>query len=280
MVADKIIFVAELTINHLGMINIVKQMIKSAKNAGANLIKLKLKNVESYYKDDNKKWRNLNFKEYRKSLELSEDDFFEIDKYCKDLNIQWFCTIHDKEGLEFVKKFDVPLYKIASMDSDKTSFVNTIIETCKLENKPLIISVGGKDLNFINDLVNRINNANIKAYLLHTVSIYPTPSGKSNINFIKVLQKKYSSKNIKIGYSGHEIGYAGSILAAMNNISMLERHFTLSRDWKIHHIEAALLPEEYNSMTSLINAIHIEENQIIKEYEEEELDFLKKMEYK
>lgn len=279
MVINKIKFVAELTINHLGMVSIAKQMIKAAKESGATLIKLKLKNVNKYYDDDNKKWRNLNFKDYRGSLELSKEDFFELDSYCKGLNIEWFCTVHDAESLDFLKQFNLPLYKIASMDADKNDFVDYVINLCKEEDKPLVISVGGKDIAFTDKLVNRINNANIKAYLLHTVSIYPTPLGKSNINFINILKEKYESENIKIGYSGHEIGFAPTILASMKGISMIERHFALSKEWNIHHLAAALTPTEYKHMTSLISNINLENNETTADYDEAELKFLERMEY-
>ncbi|MCK6263247.1 N-acetylneuraminate synthase family protein [Vibrio sp. ZSDE26] len=279
MVTNNIKFVAELTINHLGMVSIAKQMIKSAKEAGATLIKLKLKNVEKYYEDDSKKWRNFNFNDYRGSLELSKEDFFELDKYCKSLDIEWFCTVHDKEGLDFLKQFNLPLYKVASMDADKSEFVDYVIELCKKEGKPLVISVGGKDIEFTDELVGRINDAKIKAFLLHTVSIYPTPTGKNNINFIPVLKDKYESENVRIGYSGHEVGYSATLLAAMNGVAMIERHFTLSKDWAIHHLAAALTPSEYQAMTSLITNIKLENINVSSSYDEEELRFLKGMDY-
>lgn len=277
---SKIKFVAELTINHLGMVAIAKQMIKAAKDSGATLIKLKLKNVNKYYNDENKKWRNFNFKEYRGSLELSKEDFVKLDLYCKSLNIKWFCTVHDKESLDFLTQFDLPLYKIASMDADKQEFVNYVLEICKNKNKPMVISIGGKSLDFTDKLINRINETKIKVYLLHTVSLYPTPIGKSNINFIDMLINKYSSKNIEIGYSGHEIGYAPTILAALKGVTMIERHFTLTRKWNIHHINASLTPQEYKEMTSIIENIILEKNNNPTEFYKRELEFLKQMEYK
>ena len=81
-----------MTINHLGMRKILQTMILSAQEAGASAIKLKLKNVNKYYKDDNKKWRNFNFKNYRGSLELCHEDFIEIDRFCRKINIPWFIS--------------------------------------------------------------------------------------------------------------------------------------------------------------------------------------------
>ena len=279
MILEKPIMVAELSINHLGMVNIAKKMIDEAISGGANLIKLKYKNVDKYYKDNGKKWRNFKFKSYRKSLELSKEDFFELANYCKAKNIKWFCTVHDHEGLEFIKSFDPPFYKVASMDADKKDLVNKVMKLCKEKNKPLIISLGGKTDSFVTKLVKKINSFNIKAFLLHTVSIYPTPDGKSNITYITHLKNKFESKNIKIGYSGHEVGYAPSILAALQGAKMIERHFALSLDWQIHHIGCALTPDTYREMNQILEKLIIENNAGLTEFHNEELVFLKDMKY-
>ena len=271
--------VAELSINHLGMVNIAKKMIEAAQDSGADLIKLKFKNVEKYYKNDGKKWRNFNFKQYRQSLELGRDDFSSLAEYCNNRNIKWFCTVHDKEGLKFIRKYNPPYYKVASMDAGKKELVEQVMNLCQKESKPLVLSLGGKSDEFVETIVKQINDRDIKAYLLHTVSIYPTPDGKSNIGYVTHLKEKFESDTIKIGYSGHEIGYAPSILAAMQGASMIERHFSLSRSWKIHHIECALLPQEYRAMNNLIEKISIEKDASLTQFHKEELDFLRDMKY-
>lgn len=279
MVIQKPIMVAELSINHLGMVNMAQKMIDEAVAGGANLIKLKYKNVKKYYKDDGKKWRNFNFKDYRQSLELSKQDFSYLAEYCNSKGIKWFCTVHDQEGLDFIKTFDPPYYKVASMDADKTDLVESVMQLCQKEDKPLIISLGGKQDSFVEELVTKINDKSLRAFLLHTVSIYPTPDGKSNISYITHLREKFESDTIKIGYSGHEIGFVPSILATIQGAQMIERHFSLSRDWKIHHIACALTPPEYKQMNDLIDKIIIESGTSLTEYHKEELDFLKGMKY-
>lgn len=279
MVIENPIMVAELSINHLGMVKIAEKMIDEAVSTGANLIKLKYKNVKKYYTDEGKKWRDFNFKSYRQSLELSKEDFAYLADYCNKKNIKWFCTVHDEEGLEFIKTFDPPYYKVASMDAEKTALVDKVISLCKKENKPFIVSLGGKNDSFVEKIVDKINDQQIKAFLLHTVSIYPTPPGKSNIMYVKHLKDKFETENIKIGYSGHEIGYAPSIMAALQGAAMIERHFSLSRDWKIHHVGCALLPEEYKKMNEIIKNCTLELESEITDFYQEELSFLKDMDY-
>ncbi len=139
------IFVAELSINHLGMINIAKAMIIAAKNSGANFIKIKIKNVNKYYKNKLSKWRGYDFLNYRGSLELSIEDIKEIIIFCKKIGIGWFSTVHDEESLNFIKQFKPSFIKIASMDNKNINLIKKVISTCKENKVPLIISIGSKN---------------------------------------------------------------------------------------------------------------------------------------
>jgi N-acetylneuraminate synthase len=279
MVMNKPIMVAELSINHLGMVNIAKKMIDEAVDGGADLIKLKYKNVDKYYKDDGKKWRNFNFKKYRGSLELTAENFETLADYCNSKSINWFCTVHDSDGLDFLKPFDPPYYKVASMDASKTQLVDEVMTLCERKNKPLIISLGGKSDKFVSEIVDKVNSKGIKTFLLHTVSIYPTPTGKSNVSYINYLKDRFESDNIRIGYSGHEVGFAPSILAVTQGAAMIERHFTLSREWNIHHLKCALTPDEYKKMNQIIDEMVTESNSELKDFHQDELKFLKDMKY-
>jgi len=277
--SDRPLFVAELSINHLGMVEIAKQMIAASKKAGADLVKLKMKNVRDYYTDESKEWRNFNFIEYRESLELSRSDFREIDEFCKEQNIPWFATVHDAESREFISQFNPPVYKVASMDSGKDSFVEDTIDICRQEDKPLVISMGGKDYEETRTIVERIESEGIKAFVLHCVSMYPTPIGECNINNILRMKDKFESESIRIGYSGHEQGIAPSLLAAEYGAEMIERHLSLSRDFKIHHIDASITPDEFSDMTRISRQMLKERDANADVMDDRELQFLEDRNY-
>lgn len=277
--ANHPLFVAELSINHLGMVEIAKKMIEAAKESGADLVKLKMKNVRDYYTDESKEWRNFNFIEYRESLELSKSDFREIDEFCKELNVPWFATVHDTESREFIRQFNPPVYKVASMDSGKGTFVSETIDVCREEEKPLVISMGGKDYEETREIVRDIEEAGIKAFVLHCVSMYPTPFGKCNINHILEMKEEFESDSIKIGYSGHEQGIGPSLLAAEYGARMIERHLALTRDFNIHHIDAAITPDEFEQMTTISRRMLKERNANAEVMDEDELEFLEKRRY-
>lgn len=273
-------FIAEMTINHLGMRKILQTMILSAQEAGASAVKLKLKNVNKYYKEDNKKWRNFNFKNYRGSLELYQEDFIEINRFCKKIDMPWFCTVHDSESLEFLQQFDLPFFKVASMDSGDMTFVSEVAEIAKKNSASLVISVGGKSLEFIDKIIKEVEVYSVDLHLLHTVSIYPTPLGQSNIGRIDVLKERYANYDwVNVGYSGHEIGFSASLLAARKGVSMIERHFTLSRDFNIHHIGAAITPEQYSSMVNIAKEMDVEDKNPLSDKQAGEDEFLVNRDY-
>ncbi len=274
------IYVAELSINHLGMLNIAKAMIKAAKNSGADYVKIKIKKVNQYYKQKPKKWRGYDFISYRESLELKDEDIKEMVSYCKKVGIGWFSTVHDKNGLDFIKTLKPSFFKVASMDNGNLELINETLKICKKNKVPFIVSLGGQDKKETDRIIKVIKKYNVKCFLLHCVSIYPTPEGQSNINYIDYLINKYQNKDFKIGYSGHEENYAASISAGFKNIHMIERHFTLDKNIKIHHIKSGILPTEFAKMKETISKIRKENERPVKSSSKDEKLFLNRKVYK
>ena len=110
------------------------------------------------------------------------------------------------------------------MDITNFDFCNSVAKTAADKKASMVVSVGGKTLDFSDELVETLRNYQIPVHLLHTVSIYPTPLGQSNTNRVTVLKERYSSEKwLKVGYSGHERGFAASVSAAINGAEMIER---------------------------------------------------------
>lgn len=273
--------IGELSINHLGSRKIAIQMIAALKEVGADYVKLKRKDVNRYYKSSNKTFREFPFKDYRASLELSDEDFFAIDQYCKDVGMSWFCTIHDTDTYHFiVENFDVPFLKIASSDAQNEHFVSEIAELNK-NSIPMIVSTGGLTYDQSVRVANIVADRGIPVVLNHVVAIYPCPVSKCNLGMINALQSEFAKcDNVKIGYSGHEVGWIPSLTAVQMGIDYLERHFTLSKDLKIHHIDSALSPDEFGSMMRAISDFNEVKDSESFEIGLGEYDFLELREYK
>lgn len=270
--------VAELTINHLGMVKIVLATLERCKRMGVDFAKFKIKNVPNYYKRDGKKFNGYDFVDYRASLELSREDFETIDAWCKENQMKWFATSHDVEGFDFISRFDPPYYKIASMDALNEKLFEAVLQKNQ-KGKPLIVSIGGLDDKKTESIVKRVTSAGIDLTLLHTVSIYPTPTDRCNIATISRLKKLFAADNVRIGYSGHEVGYVPTLLAVQAGAEMIERHITLTKDMRLHHLKAALTTDEFermvNEIDEVVEILKVED----RDFFEEEHRFLKERKY-
>lgn len=272
--------VAEISINHMGMLKLVKIIIDECEKMGVDYIKLKMKDVGKYYEDESKKWRGYNFKEYRASLELSKDDFKEIDEYCKNKKIKWYATVHDEESLEFISQFNPPFYKVASMDNDRLGFLDKILDKAFAQKVPIVVSLGGKTYDWADIIAEKAKAKGVEAYILHCVSIYPTPLEETNILAVGRLKEKFKNdSHIHIGYSGHEEGYLPTLLAVQQGAEMIERHICFSRDLQIHHIKAGLNIEEFKDMVRDIREIFRIVEKDFREFSLKELEFLKYKKY-
>ena len=135
--------IAEIGINHNGDLKIAKELIEQSKNAGADAVKFQKRDLNLVFsKEELDKPRKTPFgetnRDLKEALEFDEQQYKEIDLYCKEIGIMWSASAWDLNSLDFLMKFDLPFIKIASaMLTDK----DLLIAHAKT-NKPLIISSG------------------------------------------------------------------------------------------------------------------------------------------
>ena len=223
----KIFIIGEIGINHNGDLQLAKKLIEGAKKSGADAVKFQKRTVELVYTKEalsahrDSPWGKTN-EDQKKGIELKEKDDDEIDKFCKEINIEWFASCWDVESLKFLKKYKCKYNKIAS--AMLTHF--DLLEEVAKEKKHTFISTGMHDLEEIKTVVEIFKKHKCSFELMHTVSTYPMKVENANLNMIKTLKKMF---NCNVGYSGHEVGRAVSVAAAAIGISSLERHITLDR---------------------------------------------------
>ena len=115
--------VAEITTNHLGQRDLLVEMVRRAKESGADFVKVQKRNVETFYSKRELESYYFSdygntFRDYRNGLELSKEDFFYLDAECKKIGIKWFASVLDKESLDFILEFEPKLLKIPSTISE------------------------------------------------------------------------------------------------------------------------------------------------------------------
>jgi len=223
----KIFIIAEIGINHNGDLDIARDLIDVAADAGADAVKFQKRTIDLVYTKEilnvprESPWGTTQ-REQKEGLELGKDEYQEIDKYCKVKGIEWFASAWDLESQKFLKQFDLKHNKIASA----MIVYDDLLKLVASEKKHTFISTGLSTLDDIDKAVQIFQDAGCPFDLMHCVSTYPMKDEDANLKMINTLRERY---NCNVGYSGHEVGLAVSFAAAALDITSLERHITLDR---------------------------------------------------
>ena len=245
-----IFIVGEIGINHNGDMQICKKLIDGAKDAGCDAVKFQKRDIDKVYTKElldsprESPWGTTQ-REQKQGLEFGLDEYKEIDKYCKDLGIEWFASAWDLNSQEFLSQFDCKHNKIASA----MIVYDDLLKMVAKEGKHTFISTGMSTHENIQNAVDIFRKANCPFELMHSVSTYPMKDEHANLNCIPMLRERYECG---IGYSGHEGGLAISYAAAALGITSLERHITLDRTMYGSDQSASV---ELNGVRTLVGAV-------------------------
>ena len=275
---SKPFLIAEIGINHNGSIKLAKKLIDLAKKYNFDAVKFQKRDPDISTPEIQKNsmretpWGYISYLEYKKKIEFSFNDFKEIDRYCKKINIKWFASPWDVNSLNFLTKFKCKYIKIASAMLTN----NELVEEIAKKKIFTFISTGMSEMKDIQKCVEIFKKYNCKFALLHCVSNYPCEEKDLNLNMISVLKKKFKCK---VGYSGHENSVSPSIVAYMLGAEIIERHITLDRaSWGTD--QAASLEENgISQLTSVINKIPLMLGKNKKTISITEKKMLKKFKY-
>lgn len=222
-----IFIIAEIGINHNGDIDIAKQLITIAKDAGCDAVKFQKRTINLVYTKElldsarESPWGKTQ-RAQKEGLEFGIKEYQEIDRYCKELGIEWFASAWDIESQKFLKQFDCRYNKVASALLVHEPLLKMIAE----EKKHTFISTGMSTLEHIDVAVDIFRKEGCPFELMHCKSTYPMEDEDANLACINTLRERYKCN---VGYSGHEVGLAVSYAAAAFGVTSLERHITLDR---------------------------------------------------
>ena len=249
----KIYIIAEIGINHNGDLGIARDLINVAVDVGADAVKFQKRTIELVYTQEfldgsrESPWGTTQ-KEQKEGLELGLDDYTEIDKYCKEKEIEWFASAWDLESQNFLKQFDLKHHKIASA----MIVYDDLLQAVASEGKHTFISTGMTTEDDITNAIKIFQSENCPFDLMHCISTYPMKDEDANLNAIKTLRERY---NCNVGYSGHEVGLAVSYAAAALGITSLERHITLDRAMYGSDQPASVEPLGFRTLVGAIRKI-------------------------
>ncbi len=275
-ISKNIFLIAEIGINHNGDISLAKKLINEASKAGFDAVKFQKRTIEKVYSKEfllskrESPWGNTQ-EDQKRGLEFNNNQYDEIDEYCKKINIKWFASAWDIESLKFLDSYNCDYSKVASaMIVDKI-----FLEEVAKRKKYTFISTGMSTLENISDAVKIFRKNKCEFELMHCFSTYPMDVKDANLQTINSLKEKF---NCKVGYSGHESGLAVSFAALGFGISSLERHITLDRASYGSDQAASLEPRGMQLLIKTIKSMQLAYGRnMIGEILEKEIPIAKKL---
>lgn len=272
MFENRIYIIAEAGVNHNGDIHLAKKLIDAGKAAGVDCVKFQTWKTEVLLTADAPK-ANYQIEndgegsqfEMLKKLELSYNDFKELQVYSKQLGVDFLSTPDEQESLNFlVDELDLPLIKVGSGEINNLLYLKQIAR----KKRPVILSSGMCNLADVERAyLTLIENGAPEVAILHCTSEYPAPLETVNLKAMDTLRDAFK---VTVGYSDHTDGIAISLAAAARGARIIEKHFTLDKTMDGPDHKASLDPQELKTLVDGIRAIELSLGDGIKRIQEVE----------
>lgn len=265
--------IAEIGINHNGDVDLAKRLISVAVAAGCDAVKFQKRTVDVVFSaEELAKPRENPFGptngDLKYGLEFEQEEYEEIDAFCKSVKMPWFASPWDEGSVDFMESFKPPVYKIASASLTDDNLLRHVRAT----GRPIILSTGMSSYAEIDHAVEVLGKEDL--VLMHATSTYPAYYPELNLRVIPTMAERYG---VPIGYSGHETGIPTSVCAAVLGACCVERHITMDRSmWGSDHA-ASLEP---NGISRLVRDIRLWEQAKgdgVKRVYEREFPIIKKL---
>jgi N-acetylneuraminate synthase len=228
----KSFIIAEAGVNHNGDIELAKELIFAAKEAGADAVKFQnfkaSRVISSFAEKADYQKNGPNDVESQldlvRKLELKDHDYKILQECAKKIGITFLSTPKDIPGVDLLEAINMPIYKVGSSEINNFEFLTYIANT----KKPIILSTGMCTLKEVKDSVKVIKEAgNSQITVLHCVSQYPAPLNQVNLRSMLTMQREL---DLPVGYSDHTIGIEVVLAAVTLGAKVIEKHFTIDKN--------------------------------------------------
>lgn len=263
----KIVFIAEIGLNHNGDISLAEEMIASAAKAGADAVKFQTFIPEkmnspftlSLMKNGGEKNPDYGIIDFFRKFTFTAGQWERLKKVSVTCGTEFFSAPFDSESVELLEKTGVRLYKVASSELTNTPLLRKIGAT----KKPVLLSTGmagEKDIELSLSVLKESGNP--ETVLLHCVSLYPAAKDEANLKRIVSLIDRF---RIPAGLSDHTSGYESAVIAAVLGASVIEKHFMIDENHDCPDKAVSLTADSFKEMTEKVNdAILLAGNGVIQ----------------
>ncbi len=254
-----VFIIAEAGVNHNGSIDLAKELIDVALDAGADAVKFQTFKAENLVIKDAQKAeyqkRTTDKKESQfdmiKKLELDDETHKNLISYCHSKNIIFLSSPFDIESIKTLNDLGLEIFKIPSGEITNLPYLRQIGKL----NKKVILSTGMSDINDIKnalDVITREGTTKENITVLHANTMYPTPMRDVNLKAMMTIGNTF---DVSYGYSDHTLGIEVDIAAVAMGATCIEKHFTLDKSLDGPDHKASLEPDELKSMVKAIRNI-------------------------
>jgi sialic acid synthase len=259
----KPIIIAEIGCNHKGDFNIALELIKTAKECGADVAKFQkrtnkeLLSEEQYNAPHPNSYNSYGdtYGEHRDFLEFTLEQHYELKTYCESIGIDYSTSVWDVTSAREIASLNPSFIKVPSASNTNFDMMKVLRDEYKGD---VHISVGMTTVNeekmFIDFFEEKGQAKRLVVY--SCTSGYPVPFEDVCLLEINRLKDSYESEVKSIGFSGHHLGIAIDVAAYTLGAHWIERHFTLDRTWKGTDHSASLEPEGLKKMIRNLHATY------------------------
>ncbi len=242
--------IAEMSANHAGSMENALEIVRAAKRAGADCLKIQTYTADTitidcdndYFRIKGGLWDGYKLHDLYKEAGTPWEWHVAIKTECERVGIDFLSTPFDSTAVDFLEGLDVAFYKIASFELVDIP----LIEFTASKGKPMIISCGMGSVSDIQDAVDACKRqGNEQIVLLKCCSEYPANYDDMNLATISDMQKRFG---LPVGLSDHSMGSLAAIVGVSLGACVVEKHFCLSRKIKNPDSEFSMEPEEYAKM--------------------------------
>jgi pseudaminic acid synthase len=260
---NSVFIIAEVSANHGQDFNRAVEMIKKAKECGADAVKFQCYKPDTmtldcdnkYFQVEHPQWSGQTLYELYKKAYTPWEWFPKLKETAEKEGILFFATTFDKSSTDFLENLKVPIHKIASFELVDLPLIEYTAKT----KKPLIISTGMGSMEEIKEAVDIAKKQGVEDLtLLKCVSSYPAEPEEINLKTLPDMEERF---DCKIGLSDHTLGIGISIAAVALGAKVIEKHFTLSRDIKTPDSFFSIEPDE---LKKLVKNVRVAEKAIGK----------------
>ena len=247
--------VAELSANHNQDFNQAVRIIRAAKQAGADAVKLQTYTADTITIASDREyfrigggtlWDGRNLHDLYAEAYTPWEWQPKLKQVANDLGMDLFSSPFDATAVDFLEEMGVPAHKLASFELVDIPLIQKMART----GKPLIISTGMATVEEIEEALQTARQAGAtQIVLLKCTSAYPASPDEMNVRTIPELARRFG---FPVGLSDHTMGIAVPVAAVALGACMIEKHLTLSRSLKGPDSAFSLEPDEFKAMVDAV----------------------------